>query len=105
MIKLKDMDWEDQLNKVVLDNSRDNLFGTNIHWTLKDVRKYIKKLIFYGAADLEIIDYNTIAFTLPPYGSGHDRVDILLFIMTYYLFPAYIKHNKRTDRLTLSWDY
>jgi hypothetical protein len=102
--------WQDQLNQVVCDKNgyvapQDEImtFGHNIEWDIKDVREYIVKLEKFGAKDIEIPDEDTIRFTLPK--KCGNCIQLLLFVMTADRNAANITFKKKTDTLTLSFDW
>lgn len=94
--------WEDELNAALVEEERNGVFGSNIEWDVKDVRRYIKKLEALGATDIHIPDYTTIDFELP---ADVNCTDLLLCVLTYDRMPLNAKYNKKKHRLTLEWDY
>lgn len=94
--------WHEQLDEIVIDN----IFGHNIEWDVKDVRKYLLKLEDLGATDIHIMDLDSVRFTLP---DNESQVEILLFILTgggsNGRMPSSVDHNKkkRTIRLNFDW--
>jgi hypothetical protein len=97
--------WKDQLDEVLNQegDERDGMFGTNIDWEVKDVRRFITKLEALGAADIKIPDHDTISFTLPE--SEVFALKACIFILTSSPMPIEVSYNKNKDRLTLRWDY
>lgn len=98
----KKITWHEQLDEIVIDN----IFGHNIEWDIKDVRKYILKLEELGAWDIKILDLDSMQFTLPV---GECQVDLLMFILTaggaHGRMPSSVDYNKkkRTVRLNFDW--
>lgn len=98
----KDITWHEQLDDIVVDN----IFGHNVEWDVKDVRKYILKLEELGATDIKIMDLDSVRFALP---EGIAQVDLLLFILTggghHGRMPSSVDHDKkkRTIRLNFDW--
>lgn len=94
--------WHEQLDEIVVDN----IFGHNIEWDVKDVRKYILKLEALGAKDIKILDLDSMRFTLP---EGLAQVDLLLFILTndsaHGRMPSSVDHNKKKQTITLNFDW
>lgn len=94
--------WHEQLDEIVIDN----IFGHNIEWDIKDVRKYILKLEELGAWNIKILDLDSVQFCLPV---GEAQVDLLLFILTgggtNGRMPSSVDYNKkkRTVRLNFDW--
>ncbi len=95
--------WHEQLDEIVIDN----IFGHNIEWDVKDVRKYILKLEALGAKEIKIMDLDTLRFTLPEEDKA--QVDLLLFILTggdsHGRMPSSVNHNKKKQTITLNFDW
>lgn len=99
----KSTTWHEQLDEIVIDN----IFGHNIEWDIKDVRKYILKLEELGAYDVKILDLDSVRFTLPSLAQG--QIDLLLFILTgggtHGRMPSSVDHNKKKQTITLNFDW
>lgn len=95
--------WHEQLDEIVIDN----IFGHNVEWDVKDVRKYILKLESLGAVDIKILDLDSVRFTLPSLAQG--QIDLLLFILTgggtHGRMPSSVDHNKNKQTITLNFDW
>lgn len=95
--------WHEQLDEIVIDN----IFGHNLEWDVKEVRKYILELEALGAWDIKIMDLDSVRFNLPTEDDW--TVDLLLFILTgggtHGRMPSSVEHNKkkRTVRLNFDW--
>lgn len=98
----KKMLWHDQLDEIVIDN----IFGHNVEWDVKDVRKYLLKLEELGALYITILDLDSVRFTLP---GIKQQVDLLMFILTgggsHGRMPSSVDHNKKKNTLTLNFDW
>ncbi len=99
----KSKTWHEQLDEIVIDN----LFGHNVEWETKDVRKYILKLEELGASEIKILDLDSVRFTLPLILK--DQANLLLFILTgggaHGRMPSSVDHNKNKDTITLNFDW
>src|SRR5574337_388731 len=99
---MKNLTWHEQLDEIVIDN----IFGHNVEWEVKDVRKYILKLEELGAHNIKILDLDSVRFVLPSLVQG--RVDILIFILTgggaHGRMPSSVDHNKKKQTITLNVD-
>jgi len=99
----KTITWHEQLDEIVIDN----IFGHNIEWDVKDVRKYILKLEELGARDIKILDLDSLRFTLPTW--HEDQLALLLFILTgggtAGRMPSSVDHNKKKSTLRLNFDW
>lgn len=95
--------WHEQLDEIVIDN----IFGHNLFWDVKDVRKYILKLESLGALDIKILDLDSVRFGLPSLAQA--QVDLLLFILTgggaHGRMPSSVDHNKNKQTITLNFDW
>jgi hypothetical protein len=94
--------WHEQLDEIVVDN----LFGHNVEWDVKDVRKYLLKLEGLGASNIRIMDLDSVRFELP---ASVDQSEILLFILTSGgasgRMPSSVVHNKKKNTLILNFDW
>jgi len=94
--------WQDQLDEIVVDN----IFGHNVEWEVKDVRKYLAKLEELGALYITILDLDSVRFTLP---GIKQQADLLMFILTgggaAGRMPSSVDHNKKKNTLTLNFDW
>lgn len=99
----KSKTWHEQLDEIVIDN----IFGHNIEWETKDVRKYLLKLEELGAVDIKILDLDSVRFVLP--SLAQSQIDILLFIVTgggsHGRMPSSVDHNKNKGTITLNFDW
>lgn len=95
--------WHEQLDEIVIDN----IFGHNIEWDVKDVRKYILKLEELGATNIVIMDLDSVRFELPNW--HEDQVTLLLFVLTgggaAGRMPSSVDHNKKKNTLRLNFDW
>ena len=98
----KKITWHEQLDEIVIDN----IFGHNVEWDVKDVRKYILKLEELGAWDINILDLDSLQFTLPV---GESQVTLLIWILTgggtHGRMPSSVNHNKKKRTLRLNFDW
>jgi hypothetical protein len=98
----KKITWHEQLDEIVIDN----IFGHNIEWDVKDVRKYILKLEALGATNIVIMDLDSIRFELP---AEQNQAELLLFILTSGgaagRMPSSVDHNKKKNTLRLNFDW
>lgn len=99
---MKNKTWHEQLDEIVVDN----IFGHNIEWEVKDVRKYILKLEELGATSIKIMDLDSVRFELP---AEVNQSELLLFILTgggaAGRMPSSVDHNKKKNTLTLNFDW
>lgn len=99
---MKSKTWHEQLDEIVIDN----IFGHNIEWDVKDVRKYLLKLEELGALYITILDLDSVRFTLP---GTKQQVDLLMFILTgggaAGRMPSSVDHNKKKNTLRLNFDW
>lgn len=93
--------WEDRLDIILEENSRNSLFGANMEWGVKGARKYFTKLENWGC-QIRIVDYDTIVITLPTISA--DRENVFLHILTAYPRPSNISYNIKKDQLRLAWE-
>jgi len=100
---MKKKTWHEQLDEIVIDN----IFGHNLEWDIKDVRKYILKLEELGALEIKILDLDSMQFTLPTW--HEDQVALLLFILTaggaHGRMPSSVDHNKKKNTVRLNFDW
>jgi hypothetical protein len=94
--------WHEQLDEIVIDN----IFGHNVEWDVKDVRKYILGLEELGAANIKIMDLDSMRFELP---AEQNQAELLMFILTgggrNGRMPSSVDHNKKKSTLTLNFDW
>jgi hypothetical protein len=99
----KNKTWHEQLDEIVIDS----IFGHNIEWNVKDVRKYILKLEELGAKEIKILDLDSMNFEMPTW--HEDQVALLLFILTgggaAGRMPSSVDHNKKKNTLRLNFDW
>ena len=99
---MKNKTWHEQLDEIVIDN----IFGHNLEWDIKDVRKYVLRLEELGALEIKILDLDSMRFTLP---EGEKQVELLLFILTSGgaagRMPSSVDHNRKKRTITLNFDW
>jgi len=95
--------WHEQLDEIVIDN----IFGHNLEWDVKEVRKYILKLEEFGAWNIKILDLDSLHFEMPIL--AEDQVVVLIFILTgggaNGRMPSSVDHNKKKNILRLNFDW
>lgn len=95
--------WHEQLDEIVVDN----IFGHNLEWDIKEVRKYLLKLEELGAWDMKVMDLDSVRFRLPSQDDW--TVALLLFILTgggtHGRMPSSVEHNKKKGTLRLNFDW
>ena len=101
---MKKSNWKEQLNEVLSNegNERDGVFGTNIDWEVKSVKKFLSKLETLGITNINIPNYDTIELELPPHSTPSE---VFLQILTMHPKPCDAIYNKKKCILTLCWDY
>lgn len=99
---MKNKTWQEQLDEIVVDN----IFGHNLEWDIKDLRKYILKLEKLGVTEIKILDLDSFQFELP---APVNQDEILLFILTgggaSGHMPSSVDHFKKKNILRLNFDW
>jgi hypothetical protein len=99
-ISKKEIDWEEQFDKIVEERG---YFGHNV-----DIEKsFLKKLSNLGgsyAGKLKMLDEYTIRIILPPQMSDA-RDKTLLLLLTTSPMPTECRFDKKKDQLTVEWHY